>query len=55
MTGEDLGLKPSTVEQANFEFSPLGKNFNKGLNEDDRKEGLFTRLQNIKDTNLKRL
>ena len=55
LTGEDLGLKPSTVEQAKFEFSPLGKNFNKGLNEDDQKEGLFRRLQNMKDTNLKRL
>ena len=31
MTGEDLGLKPSTVEQAKFEYSPLGKIFNKGL------------------------
>ena len=25
LTGEDLGLKPSTVEQAKFEYSPLGK------------------------------
>ena len=25
LTGEDLGLKPSTVEQARFEFSPLSK------------------------------
>ena len=41
LTGEDLGLKPSTVEQAKFEYSPLGKNFNKGLSEDDKKEGLF--------------
>ena len=31
LTGEDLGLKPSTVEQAQFEYSPLGKIFNKGL------------------------
>ena len=31
LTGEDLGLKPSTVEQAKFEYSPLGKIFNKGL------------------------
>ena len=23
LTGEDLGLKPSTVEQAKFEYSPL--------------------------------
>ena len=44
---EDLGLKPSTVEQAKFEYSPLGKIFNKGLSEDDKKEGLFKRLENI--------
>ena len=37
LTGEDFGLKPSTVEQAKFEYSPLGKNFNKGLSEDDKK------------------
>ena len=47
LTGEDLGLKPSTVEQAKFEYSPLGKIFNKGLSEDDKKEGLFKRLKNI--------
>ena len=51
MTGEDLDLKPSTVEQAKFEYSPLGKIFNKGLSEDDKKEGLFKRLENIKDKN----
>ena len=33
LTGEDLGLKPSTVKQAKFEYSPLGKIFNKGLSE----------------------
>ena len=37
LTGEDLGLKPSTVEQAKFEYSPLSKIFNKGLSEDDKK------------------
>ena len=30
LTGEDLRLKPSTAEQAKFEYSPLGKIFNKG-------------------------
>ena len=35
LTGEDLGLKPSTVEKAKFEFSPLGKILNKGLDKDD--------------------
>ena len=49
LTGEDLGLKPSTVDQAKFEYSPLGKIFNKGLDEEDKKEGLFKRLENIKD------
>ena len=29
LTGEDLDLKPSTIEQAKFEYSPLGKIFNK--------------------------
>ena len=45
-----MGLKPSTIEQAKFEYSPLGKIFIKGLHhEDDKKEGLFKRLENIKD------
>ena len=30
LTGEDLGLKPSTIEQAKFEYFPLGKILNKG-------------------------
>ena len=29
LTGEDLDLKPSIVEQVKFEYSPLGKIFNK--------------------------
>ena len=45
LTGEDLGLKPSTIEQAKFEYSPLGKNFNKGLDKDDQKEGLLKTLK----------
>ena len=49
LTGEDLGLKPSTVEQAKFEYSPLGKIFNKGLDKDDKKERLFKRLKNIEN------
>ena len=47
LTGEDLGLKPSTVEQAKFEYSPLGKVSTKGLDKDDHKDGLFKRLKNI--------
>ena len=49
LTGEDLGLKPNTIEQARFEYSPLGKIFNKGLDKDDKKEGLFKRLKNIEN------
>ena len=52
LTGEDLGLKPSTVEQSKFGYSPLGKVFTKGLEkEEDKKEGLFQRLKNVKGKN----
>ena len=47
LTGEDLDLKPSTVEQAKFEYSPLGKIFNKGLSQDDKNEGILKRLHNM--------
>ena len=36
LTGEDLGLKPNTIEQAKFEYCPLGKILNKRL---DKEEG----------------
>ena len=49
LTGKDLGLKPSIVDQAKFEYSPLGKIFNKGLSKQDKKEGILKRLENIKD------
>ena len=55
LTSEDLGLKASTVEKAKFEYSPLGKIFNKGLDKDDKEEGLFKRLKNTEDTNLTQL
>ena len=44
-----LGLKPSTVEEVKFEYSPLGKIFNKGLKKEDKKKGILKRLENIKD------
>ena len=49
LTGEDLGLKSSTVEQARIEYSPLSKFFNKGLKKEDKKEGLLKRLKNRED------
>ena len=51
LTGEDLGLKPSTAEKAKFEYSPLGKIFNKGLSKKDKKDGLLKKLKNIEDKN----
>ena len=48
VTDENLGLKQSTVEQARFEYSPLGKIFTKELDKEDKKEGLFKRLKILK-------
>ena len=48
LTGEDLNLKPSTIELAKFEYSPLGRIFSKGLSEEDKKGGLFKRLKILK-------
>ena len=48
LTGEDLGYRPSVLEQTKFDYSSLGKVFNKGLDDkDDKKEGLLKRLKNI--------
>ena len=47
LTGEDLGYKPDVIQKSKFEYSPLGKVFNKGLDESDKKEGLLKRLKNI--------
>ena len=55
LTGEDLGYKPDVIQKAKFEHSLLGKVFNKGLNESDKKEGVFKRLGDIKDANEKQL
>ena len=38
LTGKDLDYQPDAVEQARFEYSPLGKIFNKVLNEKDKKK-----------------
>ena len=55
LADEDLGLKTSTIERTKFEYSPLGKIFDKELDKDDKKEGLFKRLENIKDKNEEQL
>ena len=53
LTGEGLGLRPSTIEETKFEYSSLCKIFNKGLSKDDEKDGLFKRLKNIEGENKK--
>ena len=55
LTGEDLGYNPSVVEQAKSEYSPFGKLFNKGLEEEDKKEGVLKRLKNIEGKNKEQL
>ena len=44
-----FSLKPSIIEQTKFKYFPLGKIFKKDLNEDNKKEGLLKRLQNIEN------
>ena len=55
LTGEELGYKPDVVEKAKFDYSPLGKVFNKGLDESDKKERLLKILKNIEDKNKNQL
>ena len=52
---EDLGLKPNTIEQSKFEYSLIWVFFDKGLDEDDRKEGFFKRLKSTEDKNKEQL
>ena len=52
LTGEDLGYRPSVLEQTKFDYSPLIKIFIKGLDDKgDQKEELLKRLKIIEDNN----
>ena len=51
LTGENLEYKPSVVEQAKFDYSPLGKIFNDEMKEENKKEGLLKSVENIGDKN----
>ena len=51
LTSENLGYNPRVVELASFEHSPLDKVFDKGLGNQDKKEGLLKRLKNIEGKN----
>ena len=41
LASEDLGLNPSTVEQAKFDYSPVGDIFTKRLKEEEEKRRTF--------------
>ena len=43
LTDKDLEIKPDVIQKAKFDHSLLGKVFNKGLDESDKKEGLLKR------------
>ena len=44
------------MNKLKFEYFPLVKTFNRGLNKDeDKKEGLLKRLKNIEDKNKEQL
>ena len=45
LTGEDLGYKPDVIQKAKFEYSPLGKVFNKGLDKNDKKRRTFKTIE----------
>ena len=49
LTKKDLGYKPDALEKVKFEYSPLGKVFTDGLDNSDKKVGIFQRLKNIED------
>ena len=49
----DLNYKPNVLEQAKFEFSPLGKTFSRGLNKtipNYQKEDVIKLLKDIKNS-----
>ena len=53
MTGEELDYKRDAVEEARFEYSPLGKIVNKGLEEEENKDGILKRQKKILKLKLK--
>ena len=52
LTGEDLGLKPSTVEKSKFEYSPLGISLNKAFNKNEVKSVTKNKSDFNYDSNL---
>ena len=46
-----MEYKPSVIKQAKFDYSSLGRTFNRGLKDEDKKEGLVKKVKNIGDKN----
>ena len=49
LSSEVLDYKPSVVEKAKFQYSSLGRAFNRGLKDEDKTEGLVKRVKSIED------
>ena len=52
LTRKDLNYKPDAFDKARFEFSPLGRSFNKGLDKtisNYQEEGVIKLLKEIRD------
>ena len=49
LTKKDLNYKPDPIQKTKFEYSPLGQIFNKGLELNEKQEGLLKRLKNLED------
>ena len=49
LTKKDLNYKPGPIQKAKFEYSSLGQIFNKGLDSNERKEGLLKKLKSLED------
>ena len=41
LTSDDLNYKPSTVDEAKFDYSPLSTFFNRGLEEEEKKKDFW--------------
>ena len=55
LTDKNLGYKPDPVQKNKFEYSPLGELFTKGLDVNEKQEGLLKRLKNIEGKNKQQL
>ena len=49
MTKTDLGYKPNLIEHTKFEYSPLGRVLNQGLDKSDKNKGILRRLKDIEN------